>query len=230
MKVYIGPYRKWWGPYQIAELLCFWAKDVEDEYGIKSKPDWVHDFGSWLADTWLMDACQWIEDRKKRKVKIRIDRYDTWSMDHTLSLIILPMLKQLKATKHGSPFVADEDVPEHLRSTSAKPLTEEELNCGGTDEFWHDRWDYVMDEMIWAFETSLDDSWEDQFYSGEHDIIDVPVDENGNEVPADEAKFFEMKKGPNDTFKIDMEARQVFSDRIANGHRLMGKYWQGLWD
>ena len=33
---------------------------------------------------------------KERKVNIRIDNYDLWSMDHTLSLIILPMLKKLK--------------------------------------------------------------------------------------------------------------------------------------
>jgi hypothetical protein len=40
-------------------------------------------------------------------------------MDHTLSHIVLPMLKQLKKDKHGSPLVDDEDVPEELRSTSA---------------------------------------------------------------------------------------------------------------
>jgi hypothetical protein len=50
---------------------------------------------------------------------IKIDKWDTWSMDHTLSPIILPMLKQLKEVKHGAPNVEDEDVPEHLRSTSA---------------------------------------------------------------------------------------------------------------
>jgi hypothetical protein len=45
MKVYIGPYKNWFGPYQLAEKLCFWAKPVTDKYGIKSKPDWVHNFG-----------------------------------------------------------------------------------------------------------------------------------------------------------------------------------------
>jgi len=45
MKVYIGPYKNWFGPYQLAEKLCFWVKPVTDKYGIKSKPDWVHNFG-----------------------------------------------------------------------------------------------------------------------------------------------------------------------------------------
>jgi len=230
MHVKIGPYRSWVGPYQIAEILCFWAKDVEDEYGFKSKPDWVHDFGEKLAGTWIYDICQWIEDRKQRKVKIRVDPWDTWGMDHTLGLIILPMLKQLKETRHGSPFVDDEDVPEHLRSYAAKPLTKEEQDQGYPDNNHHERWDFVLDEMIWAFETSQDDDWEEQFQSGEHDMLDIPVDENGNEVPEDEAKFFEMVEGPNHTFKIDFDARQVYVDRMRNGFRLMGVYWQGLWD
>lgn len=48
MKVKIGPYKNWFGPYQLAEKLCFWAKEtVVDEHGMKSKPDYVHNFGEW---------------------------------------------------------------------------------------------------------------------------------------------------------------------------------------
>ena len=36
-------------------------------------------------------------------VDVRIDKQDTWSMDYTLAHVILPMLIQLKETKHGSP-------------------------------------------------------------------------------------------------------------------------------
>jgi acetylornithine/succinyldiaminopimelate/putrescine aminotransferase len=35
------------------------------------------------------------------------------------------MLKQLQETKHGAPLVDDEDVPEHLRSTTAPPRENE---------------------------------------------------------------------------------------------------------
>lgn len=226
MKIKIGPYRNWIGPYQIADFLCFWAKDVEDEYGIKSKPDWVHDFGSKLADTKLADFCQWIEDKKERKVKIHIDKYDTWSMDNTLSMIIVPMLKQLQATKHGSPMVDDEDVPEELRSTNAPPVKEWNI---GSDNNVHKRWEWVMDEMIWAHERNLID-WESQFHTGEHDRYTVPVDKEGNEVPEDEAEHFEMRKGPNDTSKFDKEGYKIHAERMANGFRLFGKYYQGLWD
>ena len=48
---------------------------------------------------------------KQQKVSIKIDPWDTWSMDLTLALIIHPMLKQLHKTSHGAPYVDDEDVP-----------------------------------------------------------------------------------------------------------------------
>jgi hypothetical protein len=78
---------------------------------------------------------EWIHSKKKRIEIVKIHPRDTWNMDHTLSLIILPMLKQLKATKHGAPHVEDSDVPEEFRSTSApKPD-----DCYDIDDFHFDR-------------------------------------------------------------------------------------------
>jgi len=194
MKVYIGPYRNWIGPYQIAEKILFWM-DKED--------DRITNFGDWLAkNKTVCSICDWLDSMKNRKTKIRIDRYDTWNMDHTLALIILPMLKQLKSTKHGSPYTDDEDVPEHLRSTAATPLTQDEKDCGHTDDLWFKRWDWIMDEMIYAFEMELDEDWDLNIYQREPEGWD-------------DAKFAE---------------RKVIQDRIANGFRLFGKYYQGLWD
>jgi hypothetical protein len=42
---------------------------------------------------------------------VKVDYWDVWNMDHTLSPIILPMLKRLREVKHGSGFVDMEDVP-----------------------------------------------------------------------------------------------------------------------
>lgn len=153
MKAYIGPYRSWIGPYQIAEKLLFWMD--------KNKDSRVHNFGEWLAksDT-LCRICEWTYSKKKRKTKIRIDKYDTWNMDHTLALIVLPMLKQLRDTKHGSPLVDDEDVPEHYRSTAA----ESKENEWDTDSNHFKRWDWVLEEMIYSFEKELDEDWEMEIY------------------------------------------------------------------
>ena len=215
MKIHIGPYKNWVGTYQLADKLKY--------FGLSE--DRCDQIGEWLGETWVNDLCQWIYGKRKRKIKIRIDRYDTWNMDGTLALIILPMLKQLKESKHGSPLVADEDVPEglNLRSTEAPPLGNE----WDTDENLHRRWDWVMSEMIWTFEQKQPDcDWEQQYYSGEQDFHfeGLGHDEQGN------ATMYEMKRGPKDTFQIDLEGLKQHQDRIDNGLRLFGKYYQGLWD
>lgn len=239
MKVKIGKYPSWLGPYQLAEKLCFWAKPVKGEYDLESKPHWVHNFGEWLAhgsvepdpkvgeitswnrdrhNTLLSRFLTWIHSKQKRTIKVQIDRWDTWSMDHTLGYIVLPMLKQLNENKHGAAFVDDKDVPAELRSTAAEPKENE----WDTDANHFKRWDWVMGEMIFAFETkagSLED-WEDQFHTGESDIQFKKL-EGGNS---------EMIRGSNDTSKYDMKGRKAYHKRISNGFRLFGKYYENLWD
>jgi hypothetical protein len=246
MKVRIGPYTNWFGPYQLAEKLCFWVKPVKDEYGYKSKPEWVHSFGELLAHgsvrperaigeetdmfdegrktTLLYRFLSWIEGKKKRKIYVHIDRWDTWSMNGTLGYIIRPMLIQLKESKHGSPFVDDEDVPEHLRSTTASERTQEEKDNGHVDGNHHARWDWVLDEMIFAFE-SLDggpnQDWEEQFKTGEYDFRFKKISEDGTSM---------MVHGPNHTAETDWESMKAYSNRIQKGFQLFGKYYQSLWD
>jgi hypothetical protein len=66
---------------------------------------------------------RWFDYSPQQSIKVKIDKWDTWSMDHTLAHIILPMLKQLKATNHGYPGT----------------LTEA-------------KWNEIQDKMIYAFE------------------------------------------------------------------------------
>lgn len=243
MKVYMGKYPTWVGPYQIAEMLCFWAKPEVDEYGIKHKPDWVHNFGRWLSedrygnDSWITTVCQWYHKRFQRngnrKVKVRIDNYDIWSAYDTIAYIVAPMLRKLRENKHGAPHVYDDDVPEHLRSTAARELTEEEKHYHAPDEFHFKRWDWVLDEMIWAFEQVEKGDWEDQFHKGKIDFVSVPVDKDGNELPADQrdsAELFRMDRGPNDTHVFDKEGYTAHYNRMQNGFKLFGKYYMALWD
>ena len=122
----------------------FVIQAIED--GIQS----VYNIFNWL---WF--------DRRTQKVKVRIDKWDTWSMDSTLAPIILPMLKQLKQTKHGAPYVYPEDVPTKLRPTKEELLAY--TKKAETDPKWFDRWDYVLDEMIWAFEQKSRDDWMSDF-------------------------------------------------------------------
>lgn len=207
MRVKIGKYKNWFGPYQVAESLCFWAKDVKDEHGFKSKPDWVDKFGEFLSNTWLYKFLLWIDEKKKRTVKVHIDKWDTWNMDHTLALIILPMLEQLRETKHGSPMVNDEDVPPHLRGTTwneyDQQLTFEFYNRGLTvdEDIIHKRWEWVLNEMIWAFKEHLNDNADEKFFNITADLLHTQHD-----------------------------AWTSWNEKKQNGFRLFGKYYTGLWD
>ena len=99
------------------------------------------------------------DSNKEQKISVKIDPWDTWSMDVTLAHIIVPMLKQLKETKHGAPHVDDEDVPEHLRKSAAPPTE----NDWDTDDNYFKRWDWVMDEMIFAFESKQNCTWTEKY-------------------------------------------------------------------
>ena len=246
MKIYISkPRDHWISPYTILDYLFFWkdwsrcsrrwtlTDTLDDEAetlkGKKSRyierPEWTEKWSDRLTP--VSRAIQWGLDRVHPEIKvIKIDYWDTWSMDHTLTPIILPMLKQLKATQHGAGFVDDDDVPEELKSTSAPPKENE----WDTDANHFARWDHVLDEMIFAFEHKADDSWEEQFRSGEIDHLWVPVDAKGNEVPKGEHRYYEMKEGPRHTYQCDYEGMMAVEKRIANGFRLFGKYYQSLWD
>lgn len=200
--------------------------------------------GANFVQSWILYPINKIADAVWPKDKIVIEAFDTWSMDHTLAPIILPMLKQLKETKHGAPHVDDDDVPDELKSTSAPPLKPEEVQNGHTDENWFKRWEWTLDEMIFAFEHKVQDDWEGQFSTGESHHQFVPVDADGNELGEPRDLFdrdrgddkpeglhaWKMVHGPNHTQIIDWDGRREFQARISNGFRLFGKYYENLWD
>ena len=209
MKVSIGPYRS------------RAISDIHSNY-----MNWKYGRFAWEVNTTRFehalekfeDVLQWgynksinliLDKRNGQKIKVRIDNYDTWSMDHTLAHIILPMLVQLKETKHGSPWVDDEDVPKKLRSTSAPPK-EDEYDI---DDNHHARWDWVLDEMIWAFEQKARDNWEGDYYEYEDD----PTKTEG------------LGLGLKLVWE-DPEGRKAHQERMTNGFKLFGKYFENLWD
>jgi len=146
-------------------------------------------------------------DRRTQKVKVHIDPWDTWSMDHTLAHIIVPMLIQLKETKHGAPYVDPKDVPIGLPPSKK---TKKQKQNNETDDTHFNRWDWVLNEMIWSFEQKcLDNGWEEAYYKYE----------------ADETAQFGLK-----CIWRDDEGRNAHQERMSNGFRLFGKYFESLWD
>ena len=141
----------------------------------------------------VYDVFNWIWfDRRTQKVSVKIDRWDTWSMDHTLAPIILPMLIQLKETTHGAPYVDEKDVPEELWPPKEQISA---MYQGQTDDNYFKRWDWVLDEMIYAFDCKAN-----------KDDVHMRFDIN------------------------DRDGMNKEQNRISNGFRLFGKYYEGLWD
>ena len=135
-------------------------------------------------------------------------------MDHTLTPVILPMLKQLRDTKHGSPHVDPDDLPDHLRKAAHEDWSRQmefefEDHEDYRDKSWsitEHQWNWVMDEMIFAFERLHDDTWEDEFRSGVIDHKSVPCkwDENGKPT------LYTFENGPNHTYECDYEGCRIF--------------------
>ncbi len=162
--------------------------------------------------------------RKNKAETIIIDDFDVWNLDHTLALIIVPALKVLKKKKQGAPFVKNEDVPKHLRAADEE-MKINDAGGGDTDKHYFDRWDWVLDEMIWAFQQKLED-WEESYCSGETDVNWIKIKEKDDKGE----DMYEMVNGPNHTFEVDMEGTKKHQTRIDNGIMLFAKYYEGLWD
>jgi hypothetical protein len=242
MKVNIGKYISWIGPYQIAEKILFWKDSNSDvvytlgeflAHGFHKQPEEDKRRFSSTNDrpkTWIYKLCEYIHSKKKRKVKIKIDPWDVWSTDATISLLVLPLLIELKKQKHGSGNIDLCDVPEHLQFTS-----HEEYDRQETFEFYHadtpsdaidvhTRYEWFLDELIWTFtQLQPDYDWKDQYQSGNIDFVSVPVENKENTL-------YKLEHGPDYTFVEDKEAIEKHQKRIDNGLRLFSKYYHTLWD
>lgn len=160
MFVKIGTYREWIGPYQIAQKILFWKDKYED--------DIVHEFGKFLAEdkngnpSLLNKFCNWLDRKKKRKIKIKVHHYDTWNVDATLSPIIHAVLVEFIKDVPSTAMVDKEDVPSELHSTYGEYS---EDDGGMSALFSHEAWLYVLNEMIYAF----DPEWDDKYGFGAED-------------------------------------------------------------
>ena len=214
MKVWISRYRNHWlSPYVILTRVCFWEKDKDRIYNLKEEENnpyvrWVN-FLNPICTAW-MAVLDFVHPRWNY---VRLDPWDTWSFDHTLADIVLPGLKQLKATKHGAPCTEDDDVPEYLRSYMAQPKENE----WDIDSLHFMRWDWILDEMIWAFEQKVADDADSQFF----DHSECSTDPG--------ARLEELTNGASKV-KYDSEGHKNWQDRKANGFRLFGRYYENLWD
>jgi len=203
MKVKLGPYTNWIGPYQIADKLFFWV-DRYDEGPWASR---AQKFGDWLAETWVNDFCNWIQSKKTRQEYVALDYYDHWNVDHTLAVIIAPLLVQLKQHKQGYGMIDDQDVPEYLQSTNGT-----KANDWDWDSLAEARYEWFLNELIWAFSQHKRDDEKSEFY--DH------TESNKCEDLMESIKLL----------KVDNAGLKAHEARKQHAFMMFGKYYQTLWD
>lgn len=166
---------------------------------------------------------------RDRKIQVQISNSDVWSLDHTLACIIKPALEKFKKKTNGFPDVDLEDVPEYLQF---KPeyrtywtyykgqlhIKEFKIPKEPIKDIGYKRWLYILDEMIFAFNSKLID-WEDKYHSGKYAWEWKNLD-NG---------YSQLLELPESTHKFDTEGWLKEQERITNGFRLFGKYYEALW-
>lgn len=143
----------------------------------------------------------YLEEDKKRKVKIKVHGYDSWSADSTLAMIIAPVLKELRDQPYGYPSQFEQE--------------DDETGEKGTAA-----WVEVIDKMIWAFE-QCNINYVDDYCTGDHDRYFKPCEDN--------PEYSTWEKGPNHTFKMDMQGIAAHEEKMQEGFDLFAKYYRNLW-
>ena len=179
MKVYLGKYVYPITTYDIASKIIFWEND---EY--RKKLNSILKFGlthNQNSKNKKLSILSKFLDKynsyQKRKVFIKIDDYDVYDLDYTLSLIIEPALKKLVEDEWLSFKVDNEDLPKELQ------ISDDEYKLisfthSESDPRLHEIYNrleqhrkYVINKMIYAFNilSSTETDEDDEYYKKEID-------------------------------------------------------------
>ena len=164
----------------------------------------------------------------QRRISIEIDDFDTWGLDHTLALIILPALIQLKATKHGVPSELTERIGGDFDNNLVFDFIKEDDN--EVFDQLCDKWDEELDKMIWAFQQlSIDDDYDNKYHHGNVKLGWKPIEIPHPTTGVVEQMYEMVDENPHDHW-YDQVGHQLHEQRIQEGLELFGKYYRNLWD
>lgn len=164
-----------------------------------------------------------------RRIDVQIDRFDTFSLDHTLAYIILPALIQLKNTKMGVPAEFADVGGDDYDMQDSFDFYKDSHNDAFNERC--KRWEETLDKMIWSFQQIVFDDWEQQYYHGKPKYDWVKTDQQfTNPTNGKVEDTFQMiDKNPTEHW-TDYEGMRVHEERIQEGLELFGKYYRHLWD
>lgn len=165
-----------------------------------------------------------------RKIDVQIEKFDTWSLDHTLAIIIYPALIQLKASKHGVPSELVNDVGgENYSQQDSFDFYKESHN--DAFEIACQRWDDILDKMIWSFEQLLKDDYSEKYHHGKSDWDFVESDKQyPNPISGVMEPTYQMVDKDPTSHWYDHVGQELHEARIQEGLELFGKYYRNLWD
>lgn len=164
-----------------------------------------------------------------RRIDIDIEKFDTWNMDSTLALIILPMLIQLKETKHGVPGdfadVGGESYSQQLSFDFYTETHDDSFNEGCK------RWDETLDKMIWSFQQIALEDYDTKYHHGtpKYDFVKSSKQFPNPVTGKMEDTFQMVDKNPEEHW-YDHVGHMLHEERIQEGLELFGKYYRSLWD
>lgn len=173
MIVFKSPFPRDITPWKISNYILFWLNEDDDRvdklgdyiaFGkggknslFKGKTNFTLDEFNEILDnrnqyeTPFYKLLQKINGCINKIDYVKVHEYDVWNGDETLIDIIYPILVMYKANNNGSPNVDDVDVPDLLKS----------YTTFDKDELVHEKWNYVVDEMLFAFDPKNNDLYGD---------------------------------------------------------------------
>jgi hypothetical protein len=165
-----------------------------------------------------------------RKIDVEIENFDTWSMDHSLALIILPMLIQLKNSKQGVPssLVSDVGGEDYSHQKSFDFYAESHAECF---DIACNRWEEILDKMIWSFQQIALEDYENKYHHGhaEYDWVETGEFFHNPITNKSEETYKMIDKNPSEHW-YDHDGHKLHEERIQEGLELFGKYYRALWD
>lgn len=223
MKVKIPNYINWFGPYQLLDplekVLIELGKTEDEAYDI------VHKIAERIPEKPFAILHKFRKNLPWNKRVIKIDKWDTWGMDSTLAPIIVPMLKQLKETKHGVPCEFAHVGGENWDSQLSFDWYAEDTNKL-FEEHAERRWNEVMDKMIWSFEQIILKEESGAYFE---DYWEPMTKEEIEEKMRDPSSVYHSLKF-EPAYKINDLKYEVYHTRLREGLELFGKHYQSLWD
>ena len=164
---------------------------------------------------------------KERKMEVSIERWDTYSMDHTAALVILPLLLQLRQSKHGVP----NEFIRHIGGDLDNNYCFDFVNDDEKDVFDQlcGKWEETLDKMIWSFQQVVDDSYDSKYHHGRMKLGWKPI-EITHPTTGTVSNAYEMVDENPGEHWYDHVGHELHEDRIQEGLELFGKYYRNLWD